>query len=118
MDEQMIKALGDPKRFQLLALMAEEGCCVRALAYRCQLSEPAVSQHLKILREANLVQGIKVGYYTHYRVNREAIQQIIAELTTLTEQRKRCASQAPGCSVAAEVECKNFVQKEGGKPSC
>lgn len=38
MDEKVIKALGDPKRYQLLTLMAEEGCCVRALAYRCQLS--------------------------------------------------------------------------------
>ena len=40
------------KRFYLLQLMSERGYCVRALARRSQLSESAVSQHLKILREA------------------------------------------------------------------
>ena len=116
MDERVIKALGDPTRFQLLSLIVEEGCCVRALAHRCQLSESAVSQHLKILREADLVQGIKMGYYTHYRVNREAVQSVIDELTLLMNTpRKRCGNAQTGCSVASEVECKNLPWKDGEK---
>ena len=119
MDEKVLKALGDPKRYQLMEILAEEGCCVRALAYRCGLSEPAVSQHLKVLREANLIQGIKFGYYTHYRINREAMQSVIDEISALMNaQRKRCAGSVKGCSVARDVGCKNFEQKEGKESSC
>ena len=50
MNESVLKALGEPKRFQLLQLMAQRGYCVSALARKSQLSESAVSQHLKILR--------------------------------------------------------------------
>ncbi len=115
MDDKVIKALGDPTRFHLLALMAEEGCCVRALAYRCNLSEPAVSQHLKVLREADLVQGIRRGYYTHYRINREKIAEIITAFSSLIDdQKKGCRPSLPGCSVAEEVECRNALQKAEG----
>ena len=43
MDEKVLKALGDPKRFLLLQLMSERGYCVRALAQKSCLSESAVS---------------------------------------------------------------------------
>ena len=55
MDEKVLKALCEPRRFFLLQLMAERAYCVRALARRSELSESAVSQHLKALREAGLV---------------------------------------------------------------
>ena len=61
MEEKILKALGEPKRFLLLQLMAERGYCVGALALKSELSVSAVSQHLKILREAGLVYGVKRG---------------------------------------------------------
>ena len=73
MDDKVLKALGEPKRFLLLQLMAKRGYCVQALAKQSQLSEPAVSQHLKVLREAGLVYGMKRGYYTHYCLDKEAL---------------------------------------------
>jgi ArsR family transcriptional regulator len=83
LDEKIIKALGDPKRYGLLRMMSESGYCVGALASRSGLSESAVSQHLKILREAGLVYGEKYGYYTHYSVDKAALGKIIAELTEM-----------------------------------
>ena len=73
MDEKILKALGEPRRYQLLQLMSCRSYCVRALAVKSGLSESAVSQHLKILREAGLVHGIKKGYYTHYRLDKDAL---------------------------------------------
>jgi len=88
MDEKILKAICEPKRYMLLQLMADRGYCVRALARKSCLSEPAVSQHLKIMREAGLVYGVKRGYYTHYCLNREVLGGIIEELRAVKDERE------------------------------
>jgi len=49
------------------------GLCVGALARILNIAKPAVSQHLKILRETGLVRGEKIGYWTHYRVEKDLL---------------------------------------------
>lgn len=113
MEAKTLKALGDPKRFLLLQLMSERGYCVSALAHRSELSESAVSQHLKILREAGLVYGVKRGYYTHYSVDRDALGAVINELEAMrTMQHKPCEGAFYGCSEAEYVRCKAYVSPE------
>ena len=113
MDEKVLKALGEPKRFQLLQLMAKRGYCVQALAKQSQLSEPAVSQHLKVLREAGLVYGVKRGYYTHYSLDKEALGALIAELEQLKNaERTICAGPYYGCEAAEFVKCKAYIPPE------
>lgn len=51
----MFKALADENRLLLLRLLLRRNCCVRALARQLDISEAAVSQHLKVLREAGLI---------------------------------------------------------------
>ena len=102
MDEKILKALGEPRRYQLLQLMSCRSYCVRALAVKSGLSESAVSQHLKILREAGLVHGIKKGYYTHYRLDKDALGQVIAELEQLrTIDKKRLKDKV--CHLDGEI---------------
>ncbi|MBP5665282.1 MAG: helix-turn-helix transcriptional regulator [Clostridia bacterium] len=113
MDEKVIKALFEPKRFLLVRLMAERSYCVRALAYKSGISEPAVSQHLKVLREAGLVSGVKKGYYTHYRLEREALTAVIDELTEVRDvKRKPCEGTFRGCPEAEAVKCRAFSAPE------
>ncbi|MDO4740088.1 MAG: metalloregulator ArsR/SmtB family transcription factor [Eubacteriales bacterium] len=113
MDELTLKALGDPKRYNLLRLLSERAYCVGALAVRSGMSESAVSQHLKILREAGLVSGEKRGYYTHYQVNKEALQQVIAQLSALLQMdREPCDSPFHGCPEAAAIRCKAYIAQE------
>ena len=103
-NDQIWKAIGDPKRFQLLKLMSERAYCVRALARISGLSESAVSQHLKILREAGLTFGVKRGYYTHYSVDKETLAAVIAELQAILDaQKMTCGGPDPGCPVAENV---------------
>jgi len=116
MDEKILKALGEPKRFQLLGLMAKRGYCVRALARQSQLSESAVSQHLKVLREAGLVYGVKRGYYTHYEVDKAALQAVIAELSALLEtDRGPCDGPFYGCPESEAIRCRAYVSPENRK---
>lgn len=113
MDANILKALGDSKRFQLLQLMSQRGYCVRALARLSQLSESAVSQHLKILREAGLVYGVKRGYYTHYCVDKDALGNIISELEQMRDtQRKPCDGPFYGCPESEYIRCKSYVPPE------
>ncbi len=113
MDDKTLKALGDPKRFLLLKIMSDRGYCVSALAESTGLSESAVSQHLKILREADLVYGVKRGYYTHYCVNKDAIAGVIEALTALTSvKREPCSGPFYGCPLAEKVQCKSYVPPE------
>lgn len=113
MDEKILKALGDSKRYQLLQLMSARSYCVRALARSSDLSESAVSQHLKILREAGLVYGVKRGYYTHYCVDKDALQTVINEFQTLLSiQRQPCDGPFYGCPESEYVRCRSYVPPE------
>jgi DNA-binding transcriptional ArsR family regulator len=49
--------------------------CVNALAHRLGVSQSAVSQHLRVLRQARLVQGDRHGYHVHYSLDPERLAQ-------------------------------------------
>ena len=113
MDARILKAIGDPKRYQLLELMCERTYCVRALARRSELSESAVSQHLKILREAGLVIGEKRGYYTHYRVDKDALQTVVHAIQQLIDARREpCNGPFYGCPESEYIRCHAYVPPE------
>ncbi len=113
MNEQICKAIGEPKRFMLLRLMAERGYCVKALAHKSGLSESAVSQHLKILREAGLVYGVKRGYYTHYCLDKAQLNSLIEELAQMAIAKPQpCNKPFYGCPEAEAIQCRHYVPVE------
>ncbi len=81
-----IKALADKTRIKILEYLLSNNYCVRALAEEIEISESAVSQHLKILREANLVLGEKKGYFVHYSVKRQNLKKIARAIEQLAER--------------------------------
>lgn len=78
-----LKALSDETRFRLFDLLLAKNLCGKALARQLGISEAAVSQHLKILKGAGLVEGEKRGYWMHYSVRKEALEGVIEELGRL-----------------------------------
>ena len=83
--EKCLKTLGDSNRLRLIKILLRNDLCVGALAKLLGLSEPALSQHLKLLREAGLVKGEKRGYWTHYSVEKDALRQIAKQLDEMTD---------------------------------
>ena len=79
------KTLGDPNRLRIIEILLRNDLCVGALAKLLKLSEPALSQHLKLLREAGLVKGEKRGYWTHYTVEKEALRRLGKEISEMTD---------------------------------
>ncbi len=81
-----LKALGDPTRFAILCRLLERKHCTRSLSAEMGISEAAVSQHLKILREAGLVYREKYGYHMHYIPSREALDFLVSSFEDLRRQ--------------------------------
>ena len=82
---RILKALADSTRVQILTHLADGGLCVGALAYRLGVTHSAVSQHLRILREAGLVDGERQGYRVHYSLERDRIREISAQVARWME---------------------------------
>ena len=66
-------ALGDPTRLQVFALIARSPLSVTEVAAQLPVSRPAVSQHLKVLADAGLVQLESVGTRNHYRPDTDGV---------------------------------------------
>jgi len=79
MDEivRLFKALSDPTRVRIVTHLAAGGLCLGALARRLGVTHSAVSQHLRILRGAGLVNGDKRGYWVHYSLDRPRVRRIV-----------------------------------------
>ncbi|SCF47271.1 ArsR/SmtB family transcription factor [Micromonospora mirobrigensis] len=78
------KALGDPVRLQLMSMIASaEGgeICVCDLTPAFDLTGPTISHHLRVLREAGLVDTERRGTWVYYRPRSAALRQLASLLT-------------------------------------
>lgn len=73
-------ALGDSSRRQIFELLAERPRSVTEIARGLPISRPAVSQHLRVLRQARLVQARSEGTRRIYQVDPEGLAALRAEL--------------------------------------
>jgi ArsR family transcriptional regulator, arsenate/arsenite/antimonite-responsive transcriptional repressor len=72
----LLKALADPVRLRLLSLIASHHggeACVCDLNEAFDLSQPTISHHLKVLREAGLIERDKRGVWVFYRAHTQAM---------------------------------------------
>lgn len=75
-----LTALGDPTRQAIFERLAETPCAVGELARELPISRPAVSQHLKVLKDAGLVTDRRAGNRRIYRIDLEGIGELRAYL--------------------------------------
>ena len=77
------EALGDANRRQILRLLSDGGKPVQEIADAMTISRPAVSRHLRLLKDAGLVteraSGTRRIYYLHERGN-DAVQEYLEQL--------------------------------------
>ena len=85
---QVFKALSDPTRLRLITLLNKHPrhecpsecnghsfLCVNALAHHLGVSQSAVSQHLRVLRQAGIVRGARHGAFVHYSLDPDGLQE-------------------------------------------
>lgn len=79
------KALGDPVRLRLFSLIASHAdgeACVCDLTGEFDVSQPTISHHLKVLREAGLLTSERRASWVYYRVSTDALD-VLATLLTV-----------------------------------
>jgi len=66
------KAFGDPQRLKIIRILASrqhEALCVTDIAKILRISQPAVSQHIKILKKTGIIISTRVGNRVHYALD-------------------------------------------------
>ena len=70
---RILKVLSVPVRVRIVQLLKARALCVNALTARLDITQGAVSQHWRIMRDAGLVVDEKRGCFVHYRLNAKAL---------------------------------------------
>ena len=76
-EELIFRAIAHPARRTMLAMLAESPLSVKELTSRFEMSQPAVSQHLKELRDADLVVSERDGLEQRYRLTPQPLRYVI-----------------------------------------
>jgi ArsR family transcriptional regulator, arsenate/arsenite/antimonite-responsive transcriptional repressor len=85
---EVYKALGDPTRLEIISLLTEsENLCVNVIAEKTGMSQPAISQHLKILKNAGFLNAKKMGMHVHYSLNRDKVKEFTDSMTALFSKK-------------------------------
>ncbi len=71
---RIFKVLSVDTRVRIIQSLKSGPLCVNALARRLDITPAAVSQHLRILRDAGIVSDEKRGYYVHYSLDHEELE--------------------------------------------
>jgi ArsR family transcriptional regulator len=82
----MLKALGEPTRLSIFQQLLIRKHCVRSLSKKLGISESAISQHMKVLKEAGMVYGERFGYHIHYFPKQEALDELSAAFAEMKQQ--------------------------------
>lgn len=70
------KALGDEVRLKILHMLSEQEMCVCEIIDKLDMSQPAVSHHLKVLRQAGLVKDSRDGKWIYYSLNGSVFKEV------------------------------------------
>lgn len=78
---QVFNALGDETRLKIVHLLAQhEALCVCELVGPFDVEQPTISHHLKVLREANLVDVERRGTWAYYSLRKDALKHLTQQL--------------------------------------
>ena len=82
---KIFKAIGDETRVKILILLSNRNICAKGIAKHLEISEAAVSQHIKILKEANIITGYKEGYYMLYHINEGIFNKCVSFINSISD---------------------------------
>ena len=98
---ELFAALADPARLRILAVLADAGRCVCDIRTAVPIAANLLSYHLRVLREAGLIEGARRGRWIDYRLCGKAAETIAAAVAV--GGFSAAIEQPAGCSRACEV---------------
>lgn len=80
---ELFKILSVDKRIEIIELLKKEPMSVNSLAKALAVTQSAVSQHLRVLKGAGLVNGQRQGYWVFYCLDRDALEKCRSRLNRI-----------------------------------
>jgi ArsR family transcriptional regulator, arsenate/arsenite/antimonite-responsive transcriptional repressor len=100
----LFKILSVDKRIEIIVLLKKESMSVNIMAEALGITQSAVSQHLRVLKSAGLVENERQGYWIYYSLNRDALEKCRQRLNQI------CTCGCLGSQVSMES-----INKEASK---
>ena len=83
-----LKALSDPSRRQILSLLKAGRLSAGEISEKFPVSGAAVSKHLSVLKDADLIRDTRVGKFIYYELNASVLEEVMLWLTSLKGEEK------------------------------
>ncbi|MBT2445285.1 helix-turn-helix transcriptional regulator [Streptomyces sp. ISL-36] len=96
-DTELIRVLGDPLRLRIVTLLARETLCTTHLVEETGAKQTNLSNHLRVLREAGVVETEPCGRFTYYKLRPDVIAQLAGGFADLAESARTAAENKRAC---------------------
>lgn len=96
-DTDLIRVLADPLRLQIVTLLARETLCTIHLVEETGAKQTNLSNHLKVLREAGVVETEPCGRFTYYKLRADVIASLAGQFADLAESARTAAEKKRAC---------------------
>ncbi|MFD5204147.1 ArsR/SmtB family transcription factor [Streptomyces sp. NPDC058375] len=96
-DADVIRVLGDPLRMQVVTLLARETLCMSHLVEETGAKQTNLSNHMKVLREAGLVDTEPCGRFTYFKLRPEVLASVSAQFAELAESARGAVQNKRAC---------------------
>ncbi|MFF4326415.1 ArsR/SmtB family transcription factor [Streptomyces sp. NPDC001591] len=90
-DTELIRVLADPLRLQIVTLLAKETLCTTHLVEETGARQTNLSNHLKVLREAGVVDTEPCGRYVYYRLRPDVVEALAGQFADLAQTARATA---------------------------
>ncbi|MBD0843574.1 MULTISPECIES: ArsR/SmtB family transcription factor [unclassified Streptomyces] len=96
-DTDLIRALADPLRLQIVTLLARETLCTTHLVEETGARQTNLSNHLRVLREAGVVETEPCGRFTYYKLRPDVVATLAGQFADLAESARHAADNKRAC---------------------
>ncbi|MGW7727895.1 ArsR/SmtB family transcription factor [Streptomyces canus] len=96
-DADLMRVLADPLRLQIVTLLARETLCSTHLIEETGAKQTNLSNHLRVLREAGVVETEPCGRYTYYTLRPDVIAQLAGQFADLAESARNAVGNKRAC---------------------
>ena len=86
--QDTLKALSDPTRREMLNILKRGSLHAGAISERFVMSAPAISKHLNILKDADLIRDRREGKYIYYELNATVLDEVLLWIKDLKGEKE------------------------------
>lgn len=86
----VFKAMADEKRLKIIDMLSNGSLCACKILEQFDFTQPALSQHMKVLVEAGLVSGVRVGNWMHYSLVKQKYEEVVSFIKQISSENKEC----------------------------